>query len=217
VAAVLVVSLVLPAATKQWSDNQQQRQLKTEVTTKLASAVAQATTEGGFLLADQLEVGQSQTITRAAYKDTLVTWKSEAYAIDAQLVEYFAQTRDSDKDSLVLAMRAYTRMVEDYLAYCLFFRTAGGRNGFREDFEENLGKMREQAGRAALTRVIPTQVYWVKDDKPPEGFKEAAQNVWAQNIVNASAPIIVMVNQRQPRGLQVGARAFIRQILQPIG
>ena len=76
IAAVLVVSLVLPAATKQWSDNQQQRQLKTEVTTKLAGAVARATTDGGFLLADQVETGQSEEATRAAYKNTLVTWKS---------------------------------------------------------------------------------------------------------------------------------------------
>jgi hypothetical protein len=30
----------------------------------------------------------------------------------------------------------------------------------------------------------------------PEGFKEEAQNVWAQNIVNASAPLITMINQR---------------------
>ena len=93
-AAVLVVSLVLPAATKQWSDNQQQHQLKTDVTTKLASAVARATTDGGFLVADQLEAGQSQADTRAAYKEALVTWKSEAAAIDAQLAGYFAKSRN---------------------------------------------------------------------------------------------------------------------------
>lgn len=217
IAAVLVVSLVLPAATKQWSDNQQQRQLKTEVTTKLAGAVARATTDGGFLLADQVETGQSEEATRAAYKNTLVTWKSEASAIDAQLAAYFAKSRNPDKDSLVKAMRAYTRVVEDYLGYSMFYRHAGGRNRFRKAFEKNLEKMRRETDGTALTRVIPTKVYWVKDSPQPEGFKEAAQNLWAQNVVDASAPIITMINQRQPRGFQVGPRAFIRQILQPIG
>lgn len=117
-AAVLVVSLVLPAATKQWSDNQQQRQLKTEVTTNLAGAVARATTDGGFLLANRIE--DPHSVTGAGWS-------------------------------------------------------------------------------------------------PPPGFKEAAQNAWAQNIVNGSAPLITMINQRQARGFQVGARAFIRQILQPFG
>jgi hypothetical protein len=67
--------------------------------------------------------------------------------------------------------------------------------------------------------VMPTSVAnSVRADwSAPEGFKEEAQNVWAQNIVNASAPLITMINQRQARGHQVGARAFIRQILSPFG
>lgn len=143
-AAVLVVSLILPAATKQWSDNQQQRQLKTEVTTNLAGAVARATTDGGFLLANRIEDPQSGAGLRAAYQNALVTWKSEASALEAQLAGYFAQTRDPNEDSLVQAMRAYNRVVQDYLAYCLFYRESGARDRFLRDFTVNLGKMREQ-------------------------------------------------------------------------
>ena len=49
------------------------------------------------------------------------------------------------------------------------------------------------------------------------GFENPALTAVNSNIVNVSAPIITMINQRQARGFQVGAKAFIRQILQPIG
>jgi hypothetical protein len=214
-AAVLAVSLVLPAATKQWSDNQQQRQLKTEVTSALAAAVSEATTNGGFLLDDRIADRRSDDELRAAFQDSMAAWKSEAAAIDGQIVGYFAKTSNPDKDALVIAMRAYDRVVQNYLGYCLLFEQSSDR--YLVGTEDNLRKMREQTGDRTLrfTEVVPSLVrsYVSGARRKMDKFREAAQNDWAQNIVNASAPINAMIYERQPNGLEVGAGAFIRQII----
>jgi hypothetical protein len=226
-AAVLAVSLVLPAATKQWSDNQQQRQLKTEVTSALAAAVSEATTNGGFLLADRIEKkrsGKDDKDLRAAYQDTMVTWKREAAAIDGQIVGYFAKTSDPGDDALVKAMRAYDQVVQNYLGYCLLFRQSSDRylRGVEDKdipgFKGNLAKMQMQTGdpRLSFTTVVPELVRSYVSGAEPDDmdpFREAAQNDWAKNIVNAKAPLITMVRKRQPNGLEVGPGAFIRQIV----
>jgi hypothetical protein len=210
VAAVLAVSLVLPAATKQWGDNQQQRQLKTEVTSTLAAAVAKATTEGGFLLDDRIAGTRSEAGLREAFQDTMATWRSEAAAIDSQLVGYFAKTRNPDDDGLVLAMRAYDRVVQNYLAYCLL----PGRS--LKEFYDNVRAMRVQTRRERGLRgplTPPVIRSYVRGADWPDGFRTAAKDEWVQNIIDLSAPLRAMVYERQPNGLEVGARAFIRQII----
>jgi len=215
VLGVLVVSLALPAVTKQWSDNQQQHQLKADLTAKLAAAVAGATTDGGFLLGNQLPLGRgkSEAQTLPAYQSTLTSWKSEAAAIEAQIAGYFATTSDPNNDNLVIAMRAYNNLVQDYLAFCLFFRDSNDRALFLHRFRSNLEKMRAHV-RGVPSKVVPPLVA----AGPIHGdFKDQAQNVWAQNIVNTSAPIIAIVSSRQPRGLHVGAGAFFHQVFHPFG
>jgi hypothetical protein len=68
----------------------------------------------------------------------------------------------------------------------------------------------------SFTTVVPELVRnYVSGAEPDDmdPFREAAQNDWAKNIVNASAPLITMVRKRQPNGLEVGPGAFIRQIV----
>jgi hypothetical protein len=215
-AAVLAVSLVLPAATKQWSDNQQQRQLKTEVTSALAAAVSEATTNGGFLLADGIQQKRSDEELRAAFQDTMVAWKSEAAAIDGQIVGYFAKT-SPDKDALVIAMRAYDRVVQNYLGYCWLYQNQESAADYVGRVKKQVDKMRRQTeGQDFAVVPEPLESYVSGADWPPKDmndFREVAQNEWAQNIVNASAPINAMIYERQPNGLEVGAGAFIRQII----
>jgi hypothetical protein len=229
IAAVLVVSLVLPAATKQWSDNQQQRQLKTEVTTRLAAAVAKATTDGGFLLGNRIQREASDAALRRAYQETLTAWKSEAGAIGVQLRGYFATARNPDADALVNAMSYYNRVVQAYIAYCQFYIRHQARVSKLGEFRDNLRLMRKQLGvvtKRSIVRkkgkfVIPRTVWRSKNAGvrwlPPKGFREEAQNVWAENIVNESAPLIRTIDRRQARGFQVGVRAFLRQIFYPFG
>jgi hypothetical protein len=208
ITAALVVSLVLPAATKQWSDNQQQRQLKSEVTARLAAAVAKATTEGGFL------VGQQQSATvRARYQDTLATWKSEASAIEAQLAGYFATT-NPDQDDLVNAMREYNYLVQNYIGYCRFYKDDDERSKQLRRFKQDLGEMRTFTGGQPST-AIPEPIAHSWRGRWSKNWTSPARDDWAADIVNASGAMIAMINQRQPHGFNVGPGAFIRQVVHP--
>jgi hypothetical protein len=216
VLGVLVVSLVLPAVTKQWSDNEQQHQLKADLTSRLAAAVAGATTDGGFMLGSQIQFGKSQAETLPAFQNAVKNWKSEASAIDAEIAGYFATTSDPNKDNVVIAMRAYNTLVQDYLGFCTFFRYPGTRVRFLGDFELNVEKMREHL-RGVPSSVVPPVVAQSEHGPIASDFREQAQNEWAQNIVNTSAPIIATVSRRQPRGLHIGAGAFFHQVFHPFG
>lgn len=225
IVAVLVVSLVLPAVTKQWSDNQQQRQLKADVASRLAAAVAQATTDGGFLLGDQIEYRGTETQLHPSFERTVATWKSEASAIEAEMAGYFTSARDPETDNLVRGMRSYDKLVQAYLGYCLFYKGFSERKRFLTDFRMWLNAMRVAVG-GPRTPLVPTAVVASLSPGLPAAqrvarqsneFKEAAENTWATNIDNASAPLIAMVNERQARGFHVGARSFIRQLIHPFG
>jgi hypothetical protein len=233
IAAVLVVSLLLPAATKQWSDNQQQRQLKSQVSTRLAGAVANATSDGGFLLSNQTQQGQKPKTLYAAYQETLSTWKSEWGAIAAQLRGYFATTPDPkddlQKDHLLAAMYHYGKLVELYITFCYFQHDLGDRRTFygygnhNDGFVDSLRRMREHTGETPTAVPVPEEVLTSLHTDPGDRrlpvhiFQDAAQNKWAQNIVTESDSIIRMINDRQARGFQVGVRAFLRQIFYPFG
>jgi hypothetical protein len=211
IVAVLVVSLVLPAVTKQWSDNQQQRQLKSDVTAGLAAAVAKATTEGGFL------IGQRESAAvRAKYQDTLAAWKSEASAIEAQLIAYFATTKDPNDDALVNAIRKYNYLVQDYIGYSRFYKDRVERSKQLRYFERNLRGLRSYTGGQPRT-AIPAPIEHSRGRPWSPGWAGPARNDWAEDIVNASGPIIRMINRRQPRSFHVGAGAFIRQVVHPFG
>lgn len=219
VLGVLVVSLVLPAVTKQWSDNQQQHQLKADVSSRLAAAVAGATTDSGFLLSNQLQSIKSPSETASSYEDTLSGWKREASAIDAQIAGYFATTSDPSKDDLVIAIGAYNNLVQDYIGLCTFYKSAGLRKRYLDGFDKNLEKMREHVG-GVPSNVVPPLVARSGHGPLPRNlnaFREQAQNEWAPNIVDTSAPIIATVSRRQPHGLHVGAGAFIHQVFHPFG
>jgi hypothetical protein len=208
-AAALAVGVVVPAATKQWTDAQQQRELKAELTSALAAAATQATTDGGFVLADH-KLGWKSAEIRAAYREVLRTWKKDAAAIDGQIVAYFAKTRDPDRDALVRAVRDYTRVVENYLYYGLVPRQSA-----LSDYDLNFEKLRDDADLDRESgNAVPAIVraHTMEDGFEP-AFMDAAQNEWAQNIVNASGPLIVMIRERQPNGLEVGAGPFVRQLL----
>jgi hypothetical protein len=215
IAAVLIVSLMIPAATKQWSDNQQQHQLKADVVAQLAGAVAQATTDGGFLLGAEPVV---------PYQEVISGWKAEAAAIDAQLAGYFARGADPDRDGLVKAMRAYSRMVQAYIGYCEFYEGGRERDRYLDAFAAQLEILRDQTAGLPESEPVPEIVVLSHTGEtategwsPTALWREGAQNAWSQNIVNASAPIIRMINDRQPRGYRVGAGEFLRQILHPFG
>ena len=53
-------------------------------------------------------------------------------------------------------------------------------------------------------------------DWPPTGkedkFRDQPQNDWAQGIVNASGPLLAMINGRQANGYQTGPRAFLHEL-----
>jgi hypothetical protein len=221
IAAVLVVSLVLPAVTKQWTDNQQQRQLKSQVTTRLATAAARATTDGGFLLGNQIQFRRTQADVLGGYQDALATWKSEASAIEAQLRGYFAKTRNTSDDALVRAMQGYSGLVQAYIAYCMFYNDLGDRQLFLGNFDAGLRALRAATDGEPRGDVVPMLVARSENEElggrrlPILGFNKQAQNLWADEIVQASVPIIRMTNERQARGFQVGVGAFLRQIFYP--
>jgi hypothetical protein len=234
IAALLAAGLVLPALTKQWTDNQHQDQLKSELTTRLASAVAKAATDGGFLLGDQILYGKSQPALIPAYEEALATWKSEATAIEAQFRGYFAPKRSPGNDELVTAMHRYSDLVEAYIAYCLFYNNIDDRHRFMKNFNTGLNAMRvATGGEPRRSDFVPRLVTRYQNKELPAdrlaktktrkarnelaAYKENAQNVWADNIVAASAPIIGMTNERQVRGFEVGAGVFLRKIFYPFG
>ena len=139
---------------------------------------------------------------------------SSASKPSTQIAGYFTTTGNADEDRLVQGFGAYNYLVQAYIGYCFFYRDAGPRAGYLEAFRTNFGKLRRQVTRP-IGVAVPALVRSGEVGKP--GFREQAQNEWAAAIVNASAPLISMVDERQARGFHVGARAFISQIFHPFG
>lgn len=244
---MLAAGLVLPAVTKQWTDSQQQGQLKSDLTTRLSSAVATATSDGGFLLSNQIEYGKNPHQLAGAYQSVLSTWKSEGSAIETQLSSYFAPT---PSDDLVTAMHSYRKLVEAYIAYCLFYRDRGDRRDFMRNFAKGLYAMPPAyrlpgnagtgaaipTGRSGESKrwpasgpaIVPPPVWTYQNAELPTAetriakneratYQDRAENRWADSIVRASVPIIEKINKRQARGFEVGVGAFLHEVFHPLG
>jgi hypothetical protein len=214
-AVLVVVSVMVPALTTQWSDRQKELELKTSLVAQITSSAATATQDAFDLVGDERKSTVIKNdLWRAQYRSILKEWRVDAFTLESELDAYFSAVRLS-QTHLPNAFATYNEVVQNYIllsldlcsghkdrttAVRLIYKYLPARSPEKQDQKETINS--DPPGSGAGRRC------WKKS----EAFRQAYQTL-GEELLDKRDELVDAVIQSDAAGYNVGFKDFVHQVL----
>lgn len=211
-AALLVVSIMVPALTTQWSDRQKELDLKTSLVSQITGSAATATQDAFTLVADEAKSTAIKDQTwRSQYRNILKEWRVAAFTLESELDAYFPKVRLANRKlRLVPEFHRYNNIIQEYIRLSLDeCGKDAGRIRVTKDIYAYLGQ-HEPASISTIPDAPPghPSQCWRKGER----FRLSYQDLGGELLTRRDTLVDAVIHSNAA-GYNIGFKDFVHQVI----